>query len=280
MLAPGLYFLTQSAASQFPILEKLAHNPFHRFVNRSMLVLALSGLWPLSRAMGFRKAADLGLNDPAKNFSRVTIGFAFGFLSLAVAAGMLMVMGKYQFNPGGTPADLLRHILNATLSAIVVAFTEELLFRGVLFGGLRKAISWRLTLIVVSAIYALVHFFAKAGSPPTITWLSGFKTLGWMFRGFLNFDVMKLACPNLFIAGLILGVAYQRTGTLYFSIGLHAGWVFWIKSFGFFARSKVPTTEAHWAMLLNSWCASIVLIILFWFLTFRWKPESSSRDAK
>ena len=49
LLAPWLYWLAQAFAHSFP---KIAAEPFNRFVNRSLLFLALAGLWPLLRALG------------------------------------------------------------------------------------------------------------------------------------------------------------------------------------------------------------------------------------
>src|SRR6185295_13366099 len=54
LLAPGLYFLAQSFAEPF---SHLANSPFHRFVNRSLLGVALLGLWPLLRALGINSCA-------------------------------------------------------------------------------------------------------------------------------------------------------------------------------------------------------------------------------
>ena len=58
LLAPWLYWLAQIAAPSFPLL---ARTPFHRFVDRSLLILALTGLWPLSRALGLNSWRDVGL---------------------------------------------------------------------------------------------------------------------------------------------------------------------------------------------------------------------------
>ena len=46
-LAPWLYRLAQSFAHSFP---QAAHAPFHRFMDRSFLVFAMAGLWPMLRS--------------------------------------------------------------------------------------------------------------------------------------------------------------------------------------------------------------------------------------
>ena len=43
LVAPWLYWAAQSLAMHFRALQHLADSPFHRFVNRSLLMLALAG---------------------------------------------------------------------------------------------------------------------------------------------------------------------------------------------------------------------------------------------
>ena len=61
LLAPCLYWLAQSLAGTFP---HLAQSPFHRFVNRALLAVALIGIWPLFRALGAASWRELGLVMP------------------------------------------------------------------------------------------------------------------------------------------------------------------------------------------------------------------------
>ena len=58
LLAPWLYWLAQAFAHTFP---HIAAAPFHRFVDRSLLIFALAGLWPLLRALGMTSWRELGL---------------------------------------------------------------------------------------------------------------------------------------------------------------------------------------------------------------------------
>src|SRR5436190_1719664 len=68
LLAPWLYALTQWGATHFPSLQHLAKNPFHRFVHRALLGLALIFLWPLFRRMGLRTWEDFGLANPRQHW--------------------------------------------------------------------------------------------------------------------------------------------------------------------------------------------------------------------
>ncbi|MDQ6632107.1 MAG: hypothetical protein M3Y82_10195, partial [Verrucomicrobiota bacterium] len=92
-LAPGLYFLTQSAAHQFPVFEFLAKHPFPRFVNRSFLILALLGLWPFLRTLKVQQWSDVGFCSPRRHWKKSGVGFLFGFSSLAAVA-LLVVLSE------------------------------------------------------------------------------------------------------------------------------------------------------------------------------------------
>src|SRR6266566_3481358 len=149
LAAPWLYWLTQSFAQTFP---HWAASPFHRFVNRSLLGLALIGLWPLLRALGARSWGDLGLVNPNRQGKKLGTGFALGFGSLAIVA--LTALGTGARVLTQNQAHIARNLLGAALTAMVVAVLEEILFRGALFGTLRKVVGWTLALVVSSMIYA------------------------------------------------------------------------------------------------------------------------------
>ncbi|MDQ6631213.1 MAG: CPBP family intramembrane metalloprotease, partial [Verrucomicrobiota bacterium] len=163
-----------------------------------------------------------------------------------------------------------RYFSKTISAALVVAILEEIIFRGGLFGALRKAYSWKIALVSSSVVYALVHFLSKAPAPPSIHWLSGFVTLGHMLRGFGDWQMLIPGFFNLTLAGIILAMAYQFSGTLYFSIGLHGGWIFWLKSYGFFTSKNMDQESWFWGTqkLIDGWAAFIVLVltllILIW----------------
>ena len=69
---------------------------------------------------------------------------------------------------------------------------------------------------------------------------------------------------NLTLAGILLAWAYQRTGNLYFSIGLHMGWIFWVKAYAI-VTALTPGADKWWwgsgrMAIVNGWVALPVLI--------------------
>jgi len=272
-LAPWLYWLAQSFGDVFP---KIAGSPFHRFVNRSLLGLALAGLWPLLRSLGATSLRDVGLVKPSGQWMKLGGGFALGFLSLASVALVALASGARALDVHQTHSG--QRLLNAAGVAAVVAVLEEILFRGALFGALRKALDFGFALLSSSMIYAIVHFMGTGRLSGAVAWYSGFELLPQMLRGFANWQAIIPGFFTLTLAGILLGLAYQRTGNLYCSIGLHAGWIFWLKSYGLLTRPIPGADPWLWGSnrMTDGWLGLFVLsvtLLLFTCLPVARKPK-------
>lgn len=268
LLAPWLFWLAQSTAHTFPnafgqFFPKLAANPFHRYVDRSLLVLALAGLPILSRGLGAKSWRELGLVKPAGHWRKFLAGLLLGFVSLALIVGLALLFKARALDGNLSAALLIKKLLGVAVTALIVAVVEEILFRGGIFGGLRRVFDWRFALVVSSAIYALVHFLERAELFGPVTWLSGLQLLPRMLHGFLDVQKLFPGFLNLTLAGALLALAYRRTGNLWFSIGLHAGWIFWLKSSGLIAGVAPGVSVAFWGSgkLIDGWLAFLVLLL-------------------
>jgi hypothetical protein len=275
LLAPWLYWLAQTFAHAFP---HIAAAPFQRFEDRSLLILALAGLWPLLRALGVTSCREAGLVRPRGQFNKLFGGLLLGFISLAVVAGLAVASGNRVFIQTEAAHKVVAIIFNAIGAAVVVAVLEEILFRGGVFGGLRKFLYWPFALIASSAVYALVHFLHRAEFTGAIGWNSGLVLLPRMLDGFADFYALVPAFFNLILVGALLCLAYQRTGNLYFSIGQHAGWIFWLKTYGVFTASAPRAATWFWGTgkMIDGWLAFIVLaatLAIFKFLPLGKKSE-------
>jgi membrane protease YdiL (CAAX protease family) len=160
----------------------------------------------------------------------------------------------------------MEHVLSAALAAVIVSVLEEILFRGALFGLLRKTLSWPVALVLSSGVYALAHFLRKADPPGPVDWWSGLALLPKMFQGGPR---IIPAVFTLFVAGAILALAYQRTGALFFPMGLHAGWIFWLKFYGFLTVKTPGAGPSIWGTdtLVDGWLALPVLGCVFWIVS-------------
>ena len=82
----------------------------------------------------------------------------------------------------------------------MIAFSEEIVFRGYILGNLLESFNKWLALIISAALFALVH----SGNP----------------------EVSVIAIINVFVAGILLGINYVYTRNLWFSIIFHFAWNF------------------------------------------------------
>jgi membrane protease YdiL (CAAX protease family) len=276
LLAPWLHALAEVAAARFPSFEPVRLMPFHRFVNRAMMLVALAGLWPLTRHLGLRSLRDVGLTPPAGQWRRLASGFALGCGSLAALCALMVVSGLRRMALDHPAADYLTQFASAALAAALVGLTEETLFRGAVFGALRKECPLVVALWVSAAIYALVHFFAPVRWTAPLDWSSGFRVLGGMCRGFLEWKALVPGFVNLTLAGVLLAQSYQWTGSLYLPVGLHAGWVFWLKSHGFLTQPASEVNTALWGSekLIDGWGGLVVLCLTFWVLKRMTRTQS------
>ena len=95
LAAPAVYALVQSGATHWPAWQGIADDPFHRYVHRSVLVVALAGIWPLMRSLGVRSWSELGIVPPTGQGRRLGTGFALGFGPCGGGIG----------SAGGAPVD-------------------------------------------------------------------------------------------------------------------------------------------------------------------------------
>ncbi|MCX8107176.1 MAG: CPBP family intramembrane metalloprotease, partial [Verrucomicrobiae bacterium] len=207
------------------------------------------------------------------NMRFLILGFAVGFVSLVIVLVVaIAAQGRTLFFDHSW-GKVVKHLVNAGSAAIVVGPVEELLFRGGLFGVIRKQHGWKTALAVSSLIYSAVHFMDRATWPGPVTWSSGLFIVWKMLTGTADLSVVVPKFVTLTTAGVVLGLAYYWMGHLWFSIGLHAGWIFWVKSYGFVTRPVEGSAIWIWGSnrLVDGWLAAgVMLAILALLLANRW----------
>ena len=238
--------LTTWSASHFSALDSLATQPFHRYLNRSFLIVALLTLWPFLRIVGMRSWRDLGLGRPAHRWRSLGRGFMIGFVSLACVATVTLAFDGRGLNLAGDFSTMSRRLVNSLFSALVVGVLEESLFRGALFGSLRKIVPWSSALLLSSVFFAALHFLQRPAPRDGLSWAAGLALLPRMLGVFAEPKMLVPSFFTLVLAGLLLGLVYQKTGNLYCSIGMHAGWIFWQKTYGFLTRDAVGSNPLIW----------------------------------
>jgi len=194
----------------------------------------------------------LGLG-PVKQWGLTPRSFAARDLcrgvSLAVASmvGLALVMSLADvFDPffRFSLARSLKRCASAILAATAAGFIEELLFRGLIFKGLYEQLGRARAYLFAALFYSAIHF-VKPGDPAALGGLdawTGIRYLASSFQPFTELETLFPGLLGLFLIGAVLCYAFERTGTLYLSIGLHAGWIFSLKTlrvFGDFRRGDL-----------------------------------------
>jgi membrane protease YdiL (CAAX protease family) len=278
LLAPWLYHAVQALAPSVPALQTAARMPFARYVNRGLLIVALVGLPFFVRAAGVRRWSDVGIPPGFIRWRRFGAAFALGFFSLAAVCAITLAAGGRLVKPR-SPGELAGQFLGVLATALIVAVIEELLFRGAMFGMLRRAMRWPAALAVSSGVYAITHFMQRGETPQTVDWLSGLRVLPTMLGGMTDVRTMFPALLSLALAGVILGLAYQWTGDLSASIGIHAGWIFWLKFYGFMTRRAPDADTWFWGTgkLVDGWLALAAIVVVLSIILLARRRAAATR---
>lgn len=166
------------------------------------------------------------------------VGIIQGFMCALSILVLLMVIEVFM---GARIVHLNIHdtffikLLTYVGAAFIIGFIEEFFFRGMIFNKMKLA-SLPAAFIVTNIFYALVHFFKAhdvvIGASPTI--IDSFRVIGALVQPFFSPVSILPGFIGLFIFGFVLSYAYWRSRSLYHSIGIHAGAVFFLKADGFF----------------------------------------------
>jgi CAAX protease family protein len=199
----------------------------------------------------------------------VFYGFLLAVASMALLGVVMVLTGAITPGVSDPLYSIVRQSGKALVTALMVGFLEELFFRGMLFRGLMENSRPAVAFVVANLFYAVSHFFKPpeeflvAGIDP----LAGFRFLALCLAPFLDPAAILPGVIGLFLIGVVLSYALVRTGSLYLSIGLHAGWVFAIKTlslYGYFTRAdlgwvfgakpKLVSGAATWVGILLVGC--------------------------
>ena len=167
-----------------------------------------------------------------------------------IAGGLLWGMGAILDAAGAyihrdKPFGAGKVIAKVVIPAVAVPLIEEWLFRGLLLGLWLRFSKPAAACIGTSLVFAFVHFLNLPDgvviADPTHL-MAGFELLGKILLHFADPLFFVTDFATLLVVGLILAWARLRTGALWFSIGLHAGWVAAFKLFNllFQAVSEHP----------------------------------------
>lgn len=193
LLSSALAFVGQLAASVLPRESLLWATP-----GVGLLAALLAG-WILLARLEDRAPGALGFPLTPAAPRELLAGTALGGALITLAALLLLVSGNAAFSSdAGTVPEYLRALLGSLLFFGVAAAWEEALFRGYAFQVLVEGLGVWPAVGLSSAAFAAVHL----GNP----------------------NVGRLAVANIFLAGVLLALAYLKTRSLWFATAVHLGW--------------------------------------------------------
>lgn len=173
--------------------------PLNFLIDESIVLF--SALISTTAMMNFfekKSLLDIGLALTSKTVYEILLGLILSFLMITIVVLPNAILGYYRYN--FTLNQIYPQIFEAFLFFALVAFAEEILFRGYPFQRLIDGTNSIIATLLFSLIFSLVHI--------------------------KNPNMNFIALFNIFLAGIWLSASYIKTHSLWLPISLHFSWNF------------------------------------------------------
>jgi membrane protease YdiL (CAAX protease family) len=161
------------------------------------VALAVAGARAAETGSLSRAARALGLRRPQPPYVGATIAAYLVYIGCAfVIATLLDPQQEDVTRELGADDGVLGTIVAGLLIVVAAPLAEEVFFRGFLFAGIRRSAGFVVAALVSSLIWGFFHFTGESGSWGVVVQLSVF--------------------------GVILAWLYERTGSIWPTIAVHA----------------------------------------------------------
>ena len=281
-----------------PILYDFLPFKFERIFNRLIMVLTLAAVFFFVR---IRRGMfdDYGLARKPGSLAMFLAAFATGFLVLSGLCAAYVMTGHAAWRPAplGIGGWMIR-FAGALATGLAVGVLEEFFFRGVCYravlgrlsgGANRQDFGQRMvwaSILIVSIFYSLVHFVSHEkpliGPDPVFT--DSLKLVAAPFASLAHWKTLWPQALGLLIFGIILNRLVVKTGSLYASIGLHAGCVFYIKLNGalvdFLNNKTLMVGSSKLYDGITGWVVLAVMGVLLELLMERFRLKSVSGNGR
>ena len=200
------YLTLQGVAGPSDLLAAMGPDRLPLWLYLAFEIAELLMLLPLTfafrRLLDRRDLASLGFRRRQGWVLDLLLGLILGGLQMLAILGIEWAGGWISVGlPDG--AGLARGLASGGVAAalfVLVALSEELIFRGYLLANLQEGIGAVPALVLTSLLFGLFHI--------------------------LNPNVRLLALVNIALAGLVMGYAWLETGNLWLPMAYHFSWNF------------------------------------------------------
>ncbi|MDR3317154.1 MAG: CPBP family intramembrane metalloprotease [Puniceicoccales bacterium] len=266
-LAPNVYgfFRWWDGCRPSILSHYIAAKPFSKIFGRIFLIHLAIGLIFLLRHHGLFSWKNLG--HWGENRGRGGSGkffpkfFALGLLlTFPICLCQALVYGWHE-----KQINLPFAIVFSFGGALVVAFLEEVIFRGYLIRVFSAAFGRPAALLTSSFIFAGVHFHGpplSSSASAIAGWPDSLRVAGGIFFGAVR-GFRPVPFFSLFLLGVLLGLIFLRYRHLTASIGFHCGVVLVLLLHRRTISLTVGTPSAFWGtnILLDSVLCPLLLLL-------------------
>jgi uncharacterized protein len=243
LLSPWAAAVWEQFISRHPGWEEY-HYSFSRIFDRFFMIAGIILFFVCRPFLGIGSWSELGLTPRTHAARNVFVGAGFALGSMVLLAAVMSLTDVFVPFFRLSLSESLARCGKALVAAIAAGFMEEIFFRGIIFKGLRDDLGSYGGYFFAALFFSAIHFVQPANNA-VLTGIdpwAGVRHVSQSFQPFLDLGTLFPGLFGLFLIGIILSYAFERTGTLYLSIGLHAGWIFGLKTirvFGDFSREDL-----------------------------------------
>jgi membrane protease YdiL (CAAX protease family) len=213
------------------------------------------------------------------------LGSLLGVASLMLAVLIITVCGGYSFAfaSGAALPSALKTLVLAAGFFIIAGSAEEVFLRGYPFQTLLRSLPAWIPLVLTAVLFAAGHL-GNPNIPPSFPFVS--QLLAHIIPERYAQLIASFAFLNTMLAGVWLAVAYLRTRSLWFPIGVHWAWnwtlgaLFGLPVSGITTLSRsalIPTTDRGPAWLTGGTYGveggAVCTLVLILSTVFIWRTR-------
>jgi len=236
--------------------------PFHflRIFSRLLTISLFFIMIFYCKRVEKRNLISYGLQKDSSSYRLLVGGFLVGLSTMVLLILIHLLIHDSSIKSKEFSNKFYIDIVLQLFVVFTISTVEEWFFRGFLFESLREDYSNITTVYISSFIFASTHFI----------------------RPFSDWLLLVPEFLGLFLIGIILALSRVYSGSLYFSIGIHAGWVYVVK----LDKHFVNHFNAHFEKVfggekllssLSAWILIFIVLFSLKYLIALFKPQANDK---